>query len=102
MRGGADSPPNESMDDPECEALVNILRHLILLTDWADIASIAGTIVTWFERHSDVSFYSIPLELPPDMLRLLLTVLEAYVLLTDDADDGAKAGRILKALKTEV
>ena len=64
MRGGADPPPDKPMDDPECEVLVTILRHFILLTDWADFAFIAGTIVTWFERHPSVNFYSIPSDLP--------------------------------------
>jgi hypothetical protein len=102
MRGGADPPPDKPMDDPECEALINILRHFILLTDWADFALIAGTIVTWFERHPDVNYYSIPSDLPTDMLRPLLAILEGYILSTDDADNGARAGKILKSLEKEV
>ena len=36
------------------------------------------------------------------MLRPLLAIVEDYILSTDDADNGAKAGKILKSLKKEV
>ncbi|KAI9089638.1 hypothetical protein DFS34DRAFT_384417 [Phlyctochytrium arcticum] len=102
MKAGEDPLPVLPINDLECQDLVGILQDFIMWTDWPDLAVTAGKIVTWFERHLDTNFHSIRSDLPIDMLRPLMEILESYIMIIPAANVAERAGYLLEFLEREV
>ena len=101
MRAGV-GPPDERMDDPDCDHLVYIMNEWEIMTDSISYADLTHELMKWFLENKHIKFDDIRKSLTGENFELLLDICNEYQIAEDHIPSCDAAYNLYRRLKEQV